>query len=450
MANQSSTGIPLLPEITCPNCWKKFPPEAILAVAGSPELEGDPLLQDKTQRRRFPPTRFTPEGHAVDVKGSQCQEYACPHCHLMVPGVLLEQRPGLFISAFGRPSCGKSYCLAAATHMLQSVTARRLGLAIADAHTASNELLRRYRKAIFNVPNPDALVALPKTDLTGSMWYQSVRYSEDDTDVRQYPRPMFYQVGPLPRKGLSDEQVKSRTQTICIYDNAGEHFEPGHDRPDHPETQHLSRSSALIFIFDPTQEPVFLRECQGSSRDPQFQFYGKREEGYETQDVILATADQSVKRHMGREVSVPLDVPLVIAVAKYDSWKHMVRGDLPDFLEQGDDGSRREPAKFRVDAVAGVSRSMRNLLDEFCPAIVTAAERMSRRVCYVPISSTGCAPVLCADSETGRPLFKHRAGSIKPEWAEVPLLWIFSQLAPGVIPMSHSSGSSDPQLEEVS
>ena len=56
MSVQSPEGITLLPEITCPNCWKKFPPEKILAIAGSPELTGDPKLSNPDERRRFPPT----------------------------------------------------------------------------------------------------------------------------------------------------------------------------------------------------------------------------------------------------------------------------------------------------------------------------------------------------------------------------------------------------------
>ena len=452
MTYNMAQGINLLPEITCPNCWKKFPPESILAIAGSAELDGDSILENPSERRRFPPTRFTPEGQAVDVKGARCQDYACPHCHLMVPDVLLDERPGLFISTFGRAQSGKSYCLAAASHMLQSTTATRLGLSVVDAHTESNALLRMYRRAIFNIPNPDALVQLPKTDLTGSMWYHRVRYSEDDTDVRQYPRPMFYQVGPSPSRSTDQSKVTKQTQTICIYDNAGEHFEPGHDRPDHPETQHLSRSSALIFVFDPTQEPVFLRECLDRSADPQFNFYGKQESGNETQDVILATADQNVKRHMGRGLKAPLEVPLVITLAKFDSWKHMLKGELPDFLDDGDLQDSHRTAGFRIDVVQSISDQMRKLLVSFCPAIVTAAERMSRNVCYVPTSSTGCAPTLSGkDGETGRPIFKHRAGSIKPQWAEVPMLWILSQLAPGIVPITKgfSVSKSTPPKEEI-
>lgn len=438
MSVQSPEGIALLPEITCPNCWKKFPPEKILAIAGSPELTGDPKLSNPDERRRFPPTRFTPEAQPIDIKGSRCQEFACPYCHLLVPDVLLERTPSLFISAFGRAQSGKSYCLAAASHMLLTKTARRLGLSITEPHTESNSLVRKYRRAIFNIPDPEASVQLPKTDLTGDLWYHKVRYSEDDSDIRQYPRPMFYQLTKISPKNHKQTIAGQRAETICLYDNAGEHFEPGHDKPDSPETQHLSRSSALIFVFDPTQEPIFLQECLSKSSDPQFNHYGSKTDGVETQDVILATADQNIKRQKGRELAEPLDVPLVITVAKFDSWKHMVKGDLPDFVTSENDNPENS-GKFDLHAVNSISKQMRKMLVEFCPAIVTAAERMSSKVCYIPTSSTGCEPFIEGQTDDGNPIFKHRAGSIKPQWAEVPMLWILSQLATNLFPISKSN-----------
>lgn len=448
MSVRSREGINLLPEITCPNCWKKFPPEKILAIAGSPELTGDSKLSNPDEKRRFPPTRFTPEGQPIDVKGSKCQEFACPHCHLLVPGVLFERTPGLFISAFGRAQSGKSYCLAAASHMLLTKTARQLGLSITEPHTKSNSLVRSYRRAIFNIPDPEASVQLPKTEIGGDLWYHKVRYSEDDSDIRQYPRPMFYQVKKTDLDNYKQATANQQVETICLYDNAGEHFEPGHDKPDSPETQHLSRSSALIFVFDPTQEPIFLRECLTRSSDPQFNHYGSKTDGAETQDVILATADQNVKRQIGRELAEPLDMPLVITVAKFDAWKHMVKGELPDFLVTSR-GDEKQPKYFDLNAVESISKQMRKLLVNLCPEIVTAAERMSNTVCYIPTSSTGCGPFVDGHTADGNPIFKHRAGSIQPVWAEVPMLWILSQLTTNLVPILHSRKMSHPQTEQT-
>ena len=151
---------------------------------------------------------------------------------------------------------------------------------------------------------------------------------------------------------------------------------------------------------------------------------------------------------MGRELAEPLDMPLVITVAKFDAWKHMVKGELPDFLVTSR-GDENQPKCFDLNAVEGISKQMRNLLVNLCPAIVTAAERMSNTVCYIPTSSTGCGPFVDGHTANGNPIFKHRAGSIQPVWAEVPMLWILSQLTTNLIPILHSRKMSHPQTEQT-
>lgn len=438
MITTANEGIALLPEVTCPNCWRKFPPEAALAIAGHLELAGDPRLEDENEPRRFLPTRFTPECAPLDEKGTACMDFACPHCHLVVPRVLFERRATIFLSIFGRASSGKSYFLTSMAQQLQTSLPQRFGLAVTEPHTPSNALLRSYKNALFNHPNLEALVFLPKTEREGDKWYAKVREGDD---VRQYPRPMFFQVAPTGMHPGADRPLRL-ARTICLYDNAGEHFEPGHAKPSSPETQHLSRSSALMFVFDPTQEPRFVGECRGVSPDPQFVENSSDrpvDRVKDPQDVILSTADQNVKRWIGRELAAPLDVPLVVVVAKCDAWAHLVRGGLPPFHTGRDESV--SVRGFRSATVEFVSDRVRELLLQLSPAIVTAAERFSRRVCYIPVSATGCAPIIDGFSDplppaTPKPRYKFRKGSIDPVWAEVPFLWILDRLTTGLVPVA--------------
>lgn len=195
-ASARSAGIKLLEEITCPNCWEKFPPESALAVAGHGELTGDPRLEDETETRRFVPTRYTPECAALDEKDTPSLELACPHCHLLVPRVIFERRDTVFLSIFGRTTSGKSYFLSAMARQMETALPQRFGLGVTEPHPASNTLIRDYKNVLFNNPDPDALVDIPATEKTGRRHYHSVRYGGD---VRQYPRPMFFQVTPTGR-----------------------------------------------------------------------------------------------------------------------------------------------------------------------------------------------------------------------------------------------------------
>lgn len=423
-----TSGIKLLDEVTCPNCWQKFPPESALAVSGHTDLTGDPRLEDQSEPRRFVPTRFTPECAALDEKDTPSFELACPHCHLVVPRVVFERRDTVFLSIFGRTTSGKSYFLAAMGRQLETSLPQRFGLGVTEPHPASNAVIRDYKNKLFNNPDPEALVDIPATDPAGAKHYQAVRYSGD---VRNYPRPMFFQAAPTGRHPNAKNPVRFM-RTICLYDNSGEHFNPKWAKPNRPETEHLSRSSAMIFLFDPTREPAFIERCRGKSPDPQFEETAMVQEN-EPQDVILATADQNVKKWLGREVANPLDKPLVVILAKFDAWRHLVKGDLPQFAT-GSEGDFSTLHGFLAEEVERVSEKLRELLLSLCPSIVTTAERFSRKVCYIPTSATGCSPVVVGRDASGKPDYKFRRGSIRPIWAEVPLLWILHQLTTGLVP----------------
>jgi len=67
--------------ITCPHCWHEFAPEESLWIAEHPDLLGDIRLGDQFQSR-FLPTRFTPDGDAIDPEGQRTTRLACPNCDL--------------------------------------------------------------------------------------------------------------------------------------------------------------------------------------------------------------------------------------------------------------------------------------------------------------------------------------------------------------------------------
>jgi hypothetical protein len=432
-----SPGVSLVAEVTCPNCWHRFPPEQALTIAGHADLSGDPRLENRGERRRFLPTRYRPDGAALDVMGTACRDLACPNCHLLVPRVLIERRSTLFLSIFGRPSAGKSYFLAAMMRQMKRTLPRLFSLGVTEPHPPSNRLAQEYENALFNHPNPDAMCDLPKTQEAGDRWYQIVKFGEER---RQFPRPMFFQVAPLAGHPNGANAARF-ARTLCLYDNAGESFEPGKDTPNNPVTQHMARSSGLFFVFDPTQEPLFLRACAGKSSDPQVD-ENMRDRGQDAvidpQHVILSTADQSVKKYLGREIAAPLDAPLVVIVAKFDAWSHLLGGSLPEFHIPPRGAVAADSTAvsgLRLSAIEELSRRIRALMLELSPEIVAATERFSRNVYFVPVSATGTAPRLVSrDGPSGKPSYKFRVGDLAPKWVEVPLLWMLAKHVPGLVP----------------
>lgn len=422
-----TAGIELVSEVTCPNCWSRFPPERSLYVAGHLSLRGDPRLEDPDELRRFLPTRFRYDGAALDIMGTACRELACPECHLVVPRVLFERQRTIILSSFGRTSAGKSYFLAASSRMSRRTLPSLFGLGYTEPHPPSNRLVQGYENALFNHPDPNFLTDLPKTQTTGSDWYQTVRHGEE---LRLYPRPMFFQIAPLrehPRGG----EPHHHARTICLYDNSGESFEPGRDSPNNPVIQHMARSSGLFFVFDPLQEPAFLRECAKEGTDPQIRWFQNKDvtqkEIRDPQHVVVATADQSIKKHLGREIAQPLDIPLVVVVSKFDAWGHLLGESLPD-LHVSSQLNAIQVRRLRTSAVERISRRVRELMLALSPEIVAATDRLSRQVTYVPVSATGCPPRHLGDDAEGRPILRFRVGDLQPRWAEVPLLWMLARL----------------------
>jgi hypothetical protein len=400
----------LVKEVICPNCWERFSPERVRYVSTHQDLFGDLRLGPQA-RRRFLPTRFHPDGRALDPKGSPCHVLACPKCHLAVPRVFVE-RPAFFVSVFGSPSSGKSYMLATMTHRLRRVLPAQFAIDFSDADPEANAILHEYEDTLFAPSDPKALVFLKKTEEVGD-WYQKVSFGQKEI---LYPKPFFFQVSPVgghPHVA----RAESFARTLCLYDNAGESFQPGADRPDNPVTQHMARSGCLMFVFDPTQEPEFRKKLQGLSAD--FQVQG----GVTSrQEVLLAEAARRVKTYCGLATGAKHDRPLVVLVSKFDAWRKLVNAEqLPEPWTRHPSGAF---SVLRTDLIRKVSDAIHGLLRELTPSIVSTAETFvdPAKIIYIPVSATGGPPERRPEGGLG-----HRAEAIQPIWAEVPMLYVLSQ-----------------------
>lgn len=422
----------LLATVTCPNCWQQFPPEQVLFVARHADLVGDDIVGPSAYRR-FLPIDFSVAGNAIDARGMECQDLACPHCHLIISRPLIELPPS-FISIVGAPASGKSYFLGATTWKMRS-QAGRFGLIYADGDPAANEEVQRYEELLFLNADEDEPVEIRKTETRGSQLYQTIML---DGQRQTFPRPFVFTINPAadhPRAGDANFPRRS----LVLYDNAGEHFLPGQDSVSAPVTLHVARSAVLLFVFDPTQDPRFRQKCH--SDDPQLR-HGLRP-GANTplmrQEIILNELAGRIRRHKGLSQAQQHEAPLLVVLAKADIWHDLVDLDLT-----------REPivedasASLDLARVEAVSRRCRELMAELCPEIVTAAEGLSRTVRYVPVSALGRSPEVV--EKDARTFYGIRPRDIQPRWVTVPMLWALNHAAPGLIPVrqaaTHQTGAS--------
>lgn len=416
----------LVPEVVCPNCWQTFPPEEVCYVATEPSLFGDRRL-GSAAAQRFLPSRFHPDGRAIDPRGGLCHETACPNCHLEVPRPLLES-PALFASVFGSPASGKSYLLAAMTHQLRRTLPRSFAVNFSDADPRSNAFLHHYENTLFDDAPGDGWVALAKTDVSGDR-YRSVDFGGH---TLAFPQPHFFQVSPVAGHPHESDPA-SVARTLCLYDNAGESFEPGREAEDSPVTRHMASARGLVFVFDPTQETSFRAACRERSTDPQW-----ADERRSRQATLFSEAMSRILRFRSLQPTDRVDTPLVVILPKYDAWSFLLGdAELPSPFRDvplKDGGAVRV---FDAPTVRRVSDVCREMLAKHAAPMLTRIEERSdpSRLTFVPVSATGCGPA-GIDEADGK--YYHRAGDIAPIWVETPLLALLHGAVPELVPSVRS------------
>lgn len=424
--------IRLRTRILCPHCWENFAPEDTLWVSVHPELHNDPRLGGD-HNQRFLPTRFNADSNAIDIRGMACQEIACPRCHLTIPRALLELPP-VFASIAGTPSCGKSYFLAAMTWMMRQTLPRDFRLSYTDADPKSNEILNKYEEDQFLNSNPDEIVKLLKTEEQGDL-YDIVRYGEQ---VVTYPRPFLFAIRPT-QEHPSAADIGRVARLLCLYDNAGESFLPGKDTVINPVTRHLAQSHAILFCFDPTQDPRFRQACQGRTHDYQID----NAPVTARQEIVLHEIVDRVRRHAGLKQSERHRRPLIVVVTKYDAWWPLMGEQrLPNPWKASSNGSL---CCFDTTLLETVSKVTGDLLAQVTPELVTAAREFSNSTWFVPVSATGASPEY--DDQTNR--WGVRPRNMNPMWCEVPMLAALSSVTSGLIPICRRSAQTATMQEAV-
>ena len=417
----------ILQRITCPHCWEQFAPEKLLWISEHSDLLGDQRL-GPDQQIRFLPTRFSVSGEALDAKGFVCHQLACPQCHLSIPRSLLEMEP-LFLSIFGAPASGKSYYLAAMTWELRRILPLQFHVSFSDADPVMNRSLNDYEESLFSGSSTDNLVPLAslirKTEEQGDL-YDTVSYGNQTVS---YPRPFLFSAQPQPEHPNGDQGAKL-SRTVCLYDNAGESFQPGKDSAAAPVTRHMAHSRVLFFVFDPTQDSRFQRRMTAEGCALATSTRTMR------QEPILQEAASRIRRYAGLRQSEKHSRPLVVILTKFDAWYRLLGGQVADdpwrqVRQSNADGS----SQFTISAldtnlIEQQSQAARQILLTTTPEIVTAAEGFAREVIYVPVSAVGWNVEV--DSRTGQPAI--RPAEAAPYWVTTPFLYGLARSAQGLIP----------------
>jgi hypothetical protein len=399
--------------VLCPHCWHTFQPGDVLWIAQHADLTGD-LLVGADAPARFLPSRFNSKGAALDASGMPCQNMACPRCHLAIPRHLVEMPP-FTLSIVGAAGSGKSHFLTCMTWELRRRLPESFGVGFSDADPAGNRCLNKYEQTLFPQDDADRRVLLDKTAMHGDL-YESIQLG---AQTLTFPRPFLFSM--LPRTPRRRGKGR-RGGVLCMYDNAGEHFEPGTDSAAAPVTHHLAKSRAMLFVYDPTQNLRFRDQCRTFSDAPQLD--GPMPS--QRQEAIFIEAASRVRKYTDMPMNRRYKKPLIVVVSKYDLWKPLLED--PDLLRGEPIIGTGHRASLDVDRIRQVSSVLRALLQQFAPEMVSAADSFCSDVTYIPFSSLGRAPSREGDGALGI-----RAGSISPKWVTVPVLYAMGKVWPGLI-----------------
>lgn len=393
-------------EFRCPNCWETFRTQEALVIAGSPDLCGDDILGEDALKR-FVPTEFDERGLPLDAKQCPCSDYACPHCRMKLPPFFNETRQHI-LSIVGVPAAGKSYYMAALIRELEMEFPREFGMPFRDADPANNAPLNDMRMRLFSARTPQEAY-IGKTRLQGRL-YQKVWRKGHFSNM---PRPFIYNLN----KGSS-------SYSLVLYDNAGENYEPGRDTVQIQAANHISISSGILFLFDPTSNPGF-RSVLKEHADPQLRhilFMPGR------QTTLLAETEMRLRKRLNMPPHEKLNIPLAVIIGKCDTWSHLLGPEpLLPIIRNG---------MYVPDHVNINSLRIRQLVFNVAPNVCTNAEAISNNVRYFAVSSLGASPVEFTDETTGATLIGPASGEVHPFRVTDPIFWALSNIEPSLLPSS--------------
>jgi hypothetical protein len=311
------------------------------------------------------------------------------------------------------------------TWTLRQTLPRDFLLSYADADPQSNIILNQNEEKQFLNPNPNEVVKLLKTDPQGDA-YDEVRYGEQSVS---YPRPFLFTIQPTQKHPSAGNTLRV-AKLLCLYDNAGESFLPGADTLVNPVTRHLPHSHAILFCFDPTQDPRFRQACAGRTNDYQIATAPVTAR----QEIVLHEIINRVRHHSGLKQTERRKRPLIVVVTKYDAWWPLHNYErLPTPWRRLSNGGL---SCLDLPLIQKVSVATRDLINQVSPELVSAAEEFSEQVWFIPASATGCNPE-CNDVN-GKKVWGVRPRNIKPMWCEVPLLTALASVAGGLIPICNA------------
>ncbi len=307
--------------------------------------------------------------HAVDAFNQETYRRVCPHCHNPLP-MKYGKTPVKFISIIGITGSGKTvYISQLLKNMTNCVSKSGLSAYFTTDHETNFITNNKVAKG----------VPLPFSTAPGSL-----------------SQPMFYDIVRLVNG-------KQRTDTIVLYDIAGENCRNANDMVRF--SSFVKHSDGLILLIDPKQLG-FLPGANAGAIDPP--------------GLVLNTLHTVLESQQGKKTSVPI----AICVSKSDQ----CAGILPQLAQEQVQVAERDPhtglatLKFDAKVFNKLAGELKELMLNNPDANTVCQNLMNEYWNYnfFAVSAIGCA---CEKTDQGfAPISRPN-----PMRIEEPILWLFKQ-----------------------
>jgi len=375
-------------DVLCPYCFRSWQTKvAAFRCTGSdearcPREEDEALGRLRGEAAPSAPRVFTLEGRfgrSFEAKKGQpvrCRCGApgrpvCPNCHSDLPQRFAEA-PSRSMALIGTKASGKSNFIAVALHELEYRVGPRFGGSLMLLDDASRT---RVDKELMPRLYGEGLVL------------EASSSARTDARIRE-PLVARLTLGPAGRASQSN---------LVFFDSAGEDLE-SLDVLER-EARYITQSDGLILLLDPLQIPAVRDELAGSLELPP-----QPVDAYQMLGRVAALLREARGIPSGKQI----DVPLALAVSKFDAVRPLLPEAHPVFSLPAHDG-RFDPQVGRSISAA-VRSDVSGWVGERLDAFV--GQEFSR-ISYFGLSALGESPV---DSRLPNGVAPHRV--------EDPILWM--------------------------
>lgn len=305
--------------------------------------------------------------------GESCTCRVCRYCHNPLPDGY-GKNPVKSIALVGVTGSGKTVYLSQLLKRMGDYAAN-VGLDVTAAFRSAGEFQRENRITVGRMlPSP--------------------------TPFQQFQQPLFYELFGMDADG------ERTTDTLVLYDVAGELFEAGNATYLDRFAPFIRHADGIIVLVDPTQ----LESVSGAGQL-----------GWENSPAAALDAIQSIVTDERGALGCTKPVAVCLSQIDREDAQRVLGGDLRRMLN-----ARVEPVTdeqglprrvFNAEQHRPIAEKIREFLRENQPSLVTKLDMSFPDHQYFAFTSLGCAV------EDGKPV-----GPIIPKRIEEPLYWLLCKL----------------------